>query len=102
MDGICCALCVGIKRPGETQTKKKLKTTFSIGDRVAYNKTFLKLCGGDYHCAQMRGTITGLKTYGRAHQVASIKWDHDTDELRAGAATANLCKVLHIPADSCS
>ena len=79
-----------------------MKTKFIVGDRVAYNKAFLKRCGGNYDFAAIRGTITALTRYSSTHEVATIKWEGNLFPDLSGAATANLCRVAHIAADSVS
>ena len=79
-----------------------MKSQFTTGDRVAYSAKFLRSIGDYSHgSASMRGTVTGVREIrGMKFPIVSIKWDHDSDPLRAGALACNLCKVSQIPADS--
>lgn len=79
-----------------------MKTTFQVGDRVAYAAKFLRsIADYSHQSASMRGTVTAVKQYGgMKFPVVSVKWDNETDELRAGALACNLVKVAQIAAES--
>lgn len=79
-----------------------MKTSFQIGDRVAYSAKFLRSVGDYSHeSASMRGTVQGVRRIpGMKFDHVKIAWDGDTDELRSGALACNLCKVSQLAADS--
>jgi len=72
------------------------------GARVAYSAKFLRQIGDYSHAsASMRGTVQSLRPMAHSkNYYVKIKWDHDDDELRAGALSCNLVAVAGIPADA--
>jgi hypothetical protein len=69
--------------------------SFQIGDRVAYSAKFLRQIGLYGHgVAQDRGTVTQTRKLAFSkNEHVRIKWDNDSDELRAGALSCNLVRV---------
>ncbi len=79
-----------------------MKTTFNVGDRVAYSAKFLRsICDYSHESASKRGTVTKIKNYGSMTHVG-IDWDNDKDELHAGAAACNLVRVSQIAVEAAS